>query len=261
MHLASTALRRFTLLTVACALSCALSGVALADRVPLVGPGDPIVNGVITIVSGNGQIVPLDTLEVPCPQLVDFDDLDGGPNPGTSYDGLIAWGGILFAERFSGQLLGYSGEFDVVTGSPSNPLLPQIGAAGANLNVFDYDGHVLNGLGPLLFPDIDAIGEGAIAMQFPVPQSKVRFDLVGGNGGSATLGFYRANGSLIDQVAISGLADLSYGFGTAEGSSTIAGILIQNTDAAGIGVVNICYDSGVTTARAATWGRLKALYR
>ena len=261
MHLASTALRRLTTLTVALGLSCALSPVARADRVPLVGPGARITSAVVTIVSGNGQIVALDPDDVACSQFVGFGDLDGGPNPGTNYDGLIATGGMLFAERFAGQSLGYSGDFDVVTGSPSNPLLLQVGAAGANLNVFDYNGHVLNGLGPLLFPDLDAIGEGAMAMQFPVPQSQVRFDLVGGNGGSATLEFYGADGSLIDQVTVSGLADLAYGFGTAGGTPIIAGILIQNTDAAGIGVVNICYDRGVTAARAATWGRLKALYR
>lgn len=259
MHLASTASGRLATFLFACAPSF-VPAVGLADRVPLVGPGALIVNAV-TIVSGNGQIVSLDPGEVPCTQFIDFGDLDGGPNPGTNYDGLVALDGMLFAERFAGQSLGYSGEFDVVTGSPSNPLFPQVGAPGANLNVFDYDGHVLNGLGPLLFPDIDAIGEGAVAMLFPIPQSQVRFDLVGGNGGSATLEFYRADGSLIDQVSVSGLADLSYGFGTAGGTSIIAGILIQNTDPAGIGVVNICFGPGVTAARGASWGRLKTLYR
>jgi hypothetical protein len=144
---------------------------------------------------------------------------------------------------------------------PSNPLQSQVGAAGQNLDVFDYAGNVLAGLGPIGYPDIDAIGEGSIAILFPMPQAQVKLSLVGGNGGSATLSFYRGDGSLIDEVMVSDLGDMAYGFGTFDGSPVIAGILIQNSDASGLGVNNICYGGETLSARSATWGRLKQLYR
>ena len=263
MHLAHAALRRFTKLTLASALACALPVSARADRFPLVGPNPPqhVGPGVTSINPVGGQIVSIDPSLVACPQSVTFDDVKGGPTPGTNYDGVLVAGGLLFAERFAGQTLGAIGDFDAITGTPTNPLLPQAGAAGANLDVFDYAGNVLTGLGPIGYPDIDAIGEGSMVIYLPIPQSKVKFDLVGGNGGSATVSFYRTNGTLIDDVVVSGLADLTYGFGTADASATIAGILIQNTDASGIGVDNICYDAGATNTRVASWGTLKQLYR
>ena len=264
MHLAQAALRRLATFTLAAALACALPVSARADRFPLVGPNPPLRGagpGVTSVNPVGGQIVSLDPSLVPCPQSADFTDVKGGATPGTSYDGVLVSGGLLFAERFAGQTPGASGDFDAITGTPSSPLLPQAGAAGQNLDVFDYAGNVLTGLGPLGYPDIDAIGEGSMSIYLPVPQSKVKFDLVGGNGGSATVSFYRANGTLIDDVVVTGLADLTYGFGTADASATIAGILIQNTDASGIGVVNICYDAGATNTRVASWGTLKQLYR
>lgn len=263
MHLAHAALRRFTTLTLASALVCALPVSARADRVPLVGPNPPqrVGPGVTSVNPVGGQIVSIDPTLVSCAQSVTFDDVKGGETPGTSYDGVLVAGGLLFAERFVGQTQGASGDFDAITGPPSNPLLPQAGAAGSNLDVFDYAGNVLTGLGPIGFPDIDAIGEGAMSIYFPVPQAKVKFDLVGGNGGSATVSFYRTNGTLIDDVVVSGLGDLSYGFATADATPSIAGILIQNTDASGIGVDNICYDAGATNTRVASWGSLKQIYR
>lgn len=262
MHLASASQRGLVTFIFAAALAIALSSVAAAgDRVPLIGTGSSPANAHTTITPAGALILPRDPSLIPCMQPVSFTDLEGGPAPGTNFDGVVVSGGMLFAERFAGQSLGSSGDFDLVSGAPSNPLTPQAGAPGQNLDVFDYAGNVLAGLGPIGYPDIDAIGEGSIAMVFPLPQSQVKFDLVGGNGGSATLSFYRANGTLIDDVTVSGLADLTYGFATADATASIAGILVQNTDASGIGVVKICYDAGIVSARAATWGRLKQLYR
>lgn len=261
MHLAQAALRRHTTLVLASALVCALTGVARADRLPLVGSNPAPRSGSTSINPVGGQIVSIDPTLVPCTTTVNFQDVAGGPTPGTNYDGVLVSGGLLFAERFVGQTQGASGDFDVITGTPSSPLMPQPGDPGENLDVFDYSGNVLTGLGPIGYPDIDAIGEGSIAIYFPAPQAKVRFDLVGGNGGAATVSFYRMNGTLIDDVVVSDLADLSYGFGTADASATIAGILIQNSDASGLGVVNICYDASVTSTRVASWGTLKQLYR
>jgi hypothetical protein len=261
MHLAQAALRRLTTLILASALVSGLVGVARADRFPLVGLNSAPRQGTSSVNPVGGQIVSVDPSLVPCSRVVTFDDLKGGDTPGTNYDGVVVSGGLLFAERFVGQTQGASGDFDAIAGTPSSPLMPQAGDAGENLDVFDYSGNVLVGLGPIGFPDIDAIGEGAIAIFFPLPQSKVKLDLVGGNGGSATLSFYRPNGTLIDNVTVTDLGDLPYGFATSDASASIAGILIQNSDASGIGVVNICYDTSVTNTRIASWGSLKQLYR
>lgn len=260
MHLAHPSLRSLTARTLACAVIAFSSPALAADRTPLVGAGPP-TSGVARVHGEIGLIVPISPDAVPCTQSVTFSELAGGPAPGTNYDGVVASGGMLFAERFAGQTSGSIGDFDLISGAPTNPLLPQVGAAGQNLDIFDYAGNVLTGLGAIGFPDIDAIGEGSIAMEFPVPQSRVKLDLVGGNGGAATLTFYRADGTFLDVVTVSGLADLSYGFATIDDSPAIAGILVQNTDASGIGVDNICYGNGPVGTRAVTWGNLKELYR
>lgn len=241
-------------------MSCVPSAHA-ADRAPLVGTltaplGRHFVASVLT-----GDIVPIDTTLVSCSAVATFSDVDGGGTPGTNYDGVLASGGLLFSERFDGQSVSANGDFDGISGLPSNPLQPLVGEAGRNLDVFDYAGNALTGLGPIGFPDIDAIGEGSIAIYFAAAQSKVKFSLVGGNGGSATLRFYRRDGSLIGEVAVSDLTDLSYAFGTSDDSYSIAGILIQNTDASGIGIDDICYDQAPVSARSMTWGSLKRRYR
>ena len=209
----------------------------------------------------SGQIIPIDTTAVICPMQVTFSDVEGGETPGTNYDGVLYSTGLRFSERFAGQSVSSGGDFDVISGLPSKPLAPQVGEAGQNLDVFNYGGNVLTGLGPIGFPDIDAIGEGSIAIYFPAAQSKAKLSLVGGNGGSATLSFYRSDGSLIDEVVVSNLADLSYAFGTVDDSYIISGVLIQNNDTSGIGVQNICYDGAVTSARPVSWGNLKRRYR
>jgi hypothetical protein len=263
VRLDQSALRGLSRFAALLALVCALPGIAGADRLPLIGSGAvaPLTGGSINHLT-NFLIVPVDPDSVPCPQSATFNSLPGGENPGANYDDIIQSGGLYFAERFVGQTLSYNGDFDVISGIPTNPLSLQAGASGQNLNVLLYTtSNVLGGLGNLGYPDLDAIGEGSIAISFPTPQSRVSFEIVGGNGGSATLGFYGANGSLLDNVVVSGLAEIRYGFATADGERSIAGILIQSTDPSGIGVDNICHDGGVTSPHAATWGRLKTLYR
>jgi len=232
------------------------------DRVPLVGTGPQAPASRPSVMSGQtGQIVPIDPEQVPCKHATSFSKIDGGPTPGTNYDDVLNVGALYFAERFAGQSASPSGDFDAISGSPTKPLQLQAGEPGQNLDVFDYSGNVLAGLGHLGYKDIDAIGEGSIAIYFPDAQSKVKLSLVGGNGGDATLTFYREDGSLIDEVVVSNLGDLSYGFGTLDESHSIAGILIQNTDESGIGVTEICYDTFVTSADRITWGSLKRLFR
>jgi hypothetical protein len=176
-------------------------------------------------------------------QLVTFDDVPGGGAPGTNYDAVFVSGGVSFAERFVGQTNTPSGDFDVLSGSPGGPLALAVGAPGRNLNVFiNNTSQVLTGLGPRGFPGFDAIGEGAIALLFTSEQSEFGFQLVGGDGGSATLDFFSRNGSLIQQIVLGGLANAFYGFSRDGGVNDIAGVSIWNTDGGGIGFDNLKFD-------------------
>ncbi len=176
-------------------------------------------------------------------QTVTFDDVAGGGAPGTNYDGIMVSGGVSFGERFAGQTNTPSGDFDVLGGTPTASLSVVTGSANQNLNVFVNNGtQVLTGLGPRGFPSFDAIGEGSIALLFTSDQSQFGFQLVGGNAGTATLGFYRRDGSLIDQIILAGLGDAYYGFSREGGVFDIAGVSIFNNDLAGIGFDNLKFD-------------------
>jgi hypothetical protein len=174
--------------------------------------------------------------------LITFDDIAGGPAPGVNYNGILSSGGASFAERFLGQTLSFNGNFDVLSGTPVGPLSLQAGAAGQNLNVFDFSTNVLNGLGPLGYPDFEAIGEGSMAVLFVFDQSQFGFQLVGGNGGSATLNFFRRDGSVIQSIVVNNLADAFYGFQRDGNVKDIAGVSIHNNDVGGIGLDNLKHD-------------------
>lgn len=176
-------------------------------------------------------------------QLITFDDIAGGAAPGTNYNGIVVSGGASFAERFAGQTNSPSGDFDVLSGAPTGPLTLVTGTSGQNLVVLLNEGtQVLAGLGPLGFPDFDAIGEGAFAILFTTDQSEFGFQLVGGDGGAATLGFFARDGLLIDQIVLGGLANTFYGFTREGGLKDIAGISIFNADPGGIAIDNIKHD-------------------
>lgn len=177
-------------------------------------------------------------------QLVGFDDVPGGAEPGTNYNGIFFSNGVGFAERFVGQTLTPVGGFDQLGGAPSGGgLTLQPGAAGQNLNVFSFNGsHVLTGLGSVAFPSNDAIGEGSFAALFSTGQSQFGFQLVGGDGGSAFISFFSITGSLIHSITANGLADSFYGFSRDGGAQDIYGISIYNNDGAGIGFDNLKFD-------------------
>jgi len=176
-------------------------------------------------------------------QLVTFDDVAGGAAPGTNYNSVFVSGGASFAERFAGQTNTPAGGFDILSGTPTASLSLSVGAANQNLNVFvNFTSQVLTGLGPLGFPNFDAIGEGSFAVLFSTDQSEFGFQLVGGNGGSATIDFFRRDGSLIQEIIVSGLADAFYGFSRDGELHDIAGISIFNTDPGGIGFDNLKHD-------------------
>lgn len=174
---------------------------------------------------------------------IDFEGLAGGNAPGTNYDGLLTFSGATIGERFNGQTLSFSGNSDVLGGSPVGTLSVIAGAANQNLNIFNSSGsQVLTGLGPLGFPAFDAIGEGAIAILFDSDQSEFGFQSVGGNLGGATFDFFRRDGSLIASLNPTGLGVDFFGFMREGGLQDIAGISIWNTDPAGIGFDNIIFD-------------------
>jgi hypothetical protein len=189
------------------------------------------------------QVTQVDYASLTGAESVGFDDIAGGPAPGTRYDGLFVSNGVAFGERFSGQTMADAGGFDRLEGTPVGGLSLLAGAAGRNLNVFvNGSSQVLTGLGSAGYPQFDAIGEGAFAMIFSSDQSEFGFQLVGGDGGSATIDFFARDGSLIDSVLVGSLANSFYGFSRDGGVNDIAGISIWNTDAAGIGFDNLKHD-------------------
>jgi len=175
-------------------------------------------------------------------EIVDFDDIAGGGAPGTNYDSVVVSHGVGLGERFVGQTLSYVGDNDKLGGLPTGALTLMAGAPGQNLNVFDYSTNVLTGLGHLGFPDFGAIGEGSFALTFSSDQSQFGFQLVGGDGGNAYIDFFRADGSLIDSVTVTGLANAYYGFSRDGAVKDIRGISIWNDDGGGIGFDNLKHD-------------------
>ena len=176
-------------------------------------------------------------------EIVDFDDLPSASASGTNYDSTFISRGVGFGERFSGQSLGSSGNFDTLGSSASGALAVVAGTPNHNLDILFYAGsNVLTGLGPLGYPNFDAVGEGSFAALFSTDQSQFGFQLVGGNGGNAFISFFHRDGSLIDTLTVGSLADAFYGFSRDGGLKDIAGISIYNEDAGGIGFDNLKHD-------------------
>jgi hypothetical protein len=177
--------------------------------------------------------------------MVTFEEI-AGAGSGTNFDNVLVSGGLSFAERFAGQTRTSSGDFDVLSGSPTNPLTLQTGAANQNVDVVIVTGtNVVTGLGPNGFPNGAAIGEGSLAVLFPIDQSSFGFEVVAAAGGTATVDLFRRNGTLIQQLTLSALANQGYGFSRDAGIQDIAGFSIFNNDATGIGLDDIKYQTAV----------------
>lgn len=160
---------------------------------------------------------------------------------GAVIDGLLASGGVQFGERFDGQELAVAKAprpgavaqdwFDDLSfGSPTAGLTLQAGAAGANLGAYDYgdpDGTALFGIGPQAGA---ADGFGAVSARFAVPVSALGLQLRDADGGAITLQLYRADGSLIEAVSLSGRGDGRYAFARTGGAADIAGFTLTNRD-------------------------------
>lgn len=200
--------------------------------------------GLVATTAHSAPINLIDYNTITADQTIDFEGLAGGTSPGTNYDNILNFGGVLIGERFAGQTLSFSGNSDMLSGTPTNSLSVVAGAANQNLNIFDRagDGRVLTGLGNLGFPSFDAIGEGSIAILFDNDQSQFGFKSVGGNAGTANFSFFRRDGSLISLLSPGNLGTDLFGISRDGGIKDIAGISIWNTDPAGIGFDNIIFD-------------------
>ena len=169
--------------------------------------------------------------------------------PEGNYDNFPQISGITFAERFFGQMISFDGDFDVVTGLPDNPLSSQPGEPNKTLAIVLSGNNVLAGLGPVGFPDNDAIGEGAISIEFAIDHSEIGMDIIGTSGGGALFEFFRRDGSLIDSLAIPTSLDGPRAFRQSGGSAEIAGVVMTNTDVAGIGIDNIQFNTNCIVFR------------
>ncbi|MBT9491424.1 MAG: PEP-CTERM sorting domain-containing protein [Paucibacter sp.] len=185
---------------------------------------------------------------------VSFNEL----GPDGLLEGLISSGGVQFGERFAGQELSVTkaprpGEIaqdwfdDLSFGLPSNGLLLQAGANGANLGVYDYGdarAQALAGIGPQNPDGSDPFGFGAISARFASGQQAIGFQLRDANGGGALLSLYRLDGSLIQTVSLGPVSDRSYAFERSGGEADIAGFSLTNVDSYyGVAVDNLVYGS------------------
>jgi hypothetical protein len=249
----------------AAALWLAVSAAVQADPVRLTdSPGDPLHPdpGAARVVAspakrdvqkpgaaprqsrlGTGGILVVEPPIAPCDFAIVFGDVASAPPPGFSHDGVLESGFTDFAERFAGQSVSAAGDFDVLDGNPSNPLALVAGAPGRNLDVMSYLGRpVLSPLGPRGFPEFTAVGEGALAVLFDRDQAHLSFDVIGGDGGSAHLEFFRRDGSRIDAITLTGLSDRRYAFLRDLRLRDIAGFSMWNDDLAGVGIERLCHE-------------------
>jgi hypothetical protein len=177
-------------------------------------------------------------------QLTVTSRIDFNHVPLGNHDEILVLPGARFGERFAGQTLLTNGVFDALSGSPSRPLRLVAGAHLHNLDISNNPAgppgnRVLDGIGPLGFGHFNALGEGSIAVLFDTDQSELGFDIVGADGGSAFLSFFRRNGSLIERITLSDLTDGTYAFRREGGVSDIAGFSIFNNDPFGLAIDNL----------------------
>ena len=187
-------------------------------------------------------------------RIITFDDQPGNFGPGRPVEGVLALPGASFGEMFAGQALTNDTDFDQVTGPALGPLTLLPGATGQNLSILRVTGAtLLSGTGPRGFPMTIATGEGAIAVWFAADQSALRLDLLGGEGGVAHILFLARDGSLIDQIELSPLAEGSIGFARntppmTDAVADIAGLVISNNDPEGIALDAVAFDTGDQTS-------------
>lgn len=175
--------------------------------------------------------------------VITFDEVPSGWDPGYRVDDLLRLPGASFAERFAGQQLGATGDFDTVSGPAFSPLTLLPGAPGETLSVVRMFGsNILNGYGPAGYPKTNAQGEGAIAVLFDSDQPALSFQVLGGEAGQAQVQFLRRDGSPIHAILIDDLGPVTLGFRRQGDVADIAGIVITNTDPQGLAIDNLRFD-------------------
>lgn len=199
-----------------------------------------------------GLIVPIDYELIGSPRPFGFGALPSGLGTGTNYDGIIDLNGMSIGERFAGQSVSdfisvsNFGPFDRLDGTPTGLLTLRAGAPKANLTLFDYWTVDLTGKGVIStrvggnssreYPDWSAIAEGAVSLLFADDLPEFGLSIGGGNGGWATLAFYRRDGWLLDAITVrtgTGYPDY-FGFRRTNGLADIAGVSITNDDTEGV---------------------------
>lgn len=178
-------------------------------------------------------------------------DPDNASITGAVQDGIVISGGVAFGEHFSGQLLGASGNFDVLSGLPAGPLTLLAGAAGQNLatvpaRVIDLPSlqfdSVLSGIGRLGNGSSAGTGEGAISILFSADQSQIGLQLVGLNGGNTFFSFFRSDGSLIQTFSTRAANNAYLGLFRDGQIKDIRGVSIWNDDPNGMAIDNLKHD-------------------
>lgn len=204
------------------------------------------------------QITPVNYASLGGSEFVSFAGVTGGASPGTNYDNVLVIDGVAFGERFAGQTVTPSGNFDILGGTPTAGLTLVAGSGGQNLTVFQAPpGPVLSGNGYPGWPDPNSIGEGAVSLLFTSDQSEFGFRLAGGNAGTATIAFFRVDGSLIQSLALGNLPlTASFGFSRDGAVTDIRGISIWNTDVTGIGLSGFRHDVASGVPEPSTWAMM-----
>ena len=180
--------------------------------------------------------------------IITFDDVRSSIGVGHPIDELLVRPGARFGERFVGQLLHADGDYDRIAGTAQSPLTAIPGAPGATLGAMRLGPTtVLQGHGPRAFPRVEAVGEGAIAIEFDTDQAALAFDLRGGEDGNIEVTFLRRDGSEITRLRIGPLSEESYAFVRQDNVPDIAGILITNSDPQGVAIDNLAFDKGQLT--------------
>ena len=190
-------------------------------------------------------------------ELITFDDVPCSPDmPGTAYNSILDFDGVQFGERFQGQTLSTDGTFDVLSGMPNASLSLVAGAPWMNLDISYYGYYtpdtgyvpttkVLSGIGPVGYPHLDGIGDGAMAVLFDSDQSAFGFDLLGIHEGDIYIDFFKRDGTLIQSTVLNDFTDMdqSYAFAREGGIHDIAGFSIYNNDSHGIAFDNLKFDN------------------
>ncbi|MEP4197492.1 MAG: hypothetical protein ABJL99_17865 [Aliishimia sp.] len=173
-------------------------------------------------------------------ELIHFDDMPSGWDPGHRIDDMLSLPGASFAERFAGQTLTTRGDFDAVSGPALPPLTLVPGKPGQTLSVVRLmNSNILNGYGPAGYPKTRGQGEGAIAVLFDVDQPALSVQLLGGEHGMAEIQFLNRSGGVIHVAHIDTNGPLSLGFLRNDDIADIAGFVITNTDPQGLAIDNL----------------------